>query len=149
MKNGDLSVDGSGHSLAVVRDEAKLVQDLKTALLTPQGSESTATAYGTLLEGGVSPDGVQNVGFIGKKIDAMLMMEVEEEVRRVLVAHQQTQVSRARNDEATYGRITLSRGEILLAIRDVVVEQTNDVLSINVYMQTGSGTITPIKFLFS
>lgn len=149
LRYGDLAVDGSGHSLAVVRDEAKLVQDLKAALLTQQGSDTTSLSYGSLLEGGVSRDGIQNIGFIGRNLDEMLVIEIEEEIRRVLVAHQQYQVSRARNDESTYGRITLSRGEILLGIGDVVVDQTNDVLSINVYIQTGSGTTTPIKFLFS
>jgi hypothetical protein len=149
LKYGDLAVDGNGHSFAVVRDEAKLIQDLKAALLHRQGSDYTSPSYGSTLEGGVTPDGVQNLGFIGRTIDDMLLVEVEEEIRRVLVAHQQTQITRARDDEASYGRITLSRGEILLSVGDIVVEQSGDMLSINVYIQTGSGTITPVKFLFS
>lgn len=149
LKYGDLAVDGNGHSFAVVRDEAKLIQDLKAALLHKQGADYTSPSYGSTLEGGTTPDGVQNIGFIGRTVDEMLIVEIEEEIRRVLVAHQQTQINRARDDEASYGRITLSRGEILLSVGDIVVEQSGDMLSINVYIQTGSGTITPVRFLFS
>lgn len=149
LKNGDLSVDGEGHSLAVVREEAKLIQDLKAALLHKRGSTYTSPGYGSILEGGTTPDGVKHSGFIGRTINEMLVLEVEEEIRRVLMAHQQSQVSRARSDESTYGRITLGRGEILLSVGEIIVKQTDDVLSVNVYIQTGSGTITPIKFLFT
>ena len=149
MKHGDLSVDGRGHSLAVARDEEKLLQDLKSALLHKQGEDFTVPGYGSILEGGVTPDGVRAMGFIGRTIDELLMLEIEEEVRRVLSAHQQYQVSRAKNDEATYGRITLSRGEILLSVGKISVEQSSDLLSINVYLQTGSGSTVPVQMLFS
>jgi len=152
LKDGDLAVDGRGHSLAVVRDEGKLLQDLKSALLHRQGEDPTTPSYGSLLEGGTTPNGVRSSGFIGQNIDQMLLLEIEEEVRRVLVRHQTSQVVRAKSDEATYGRITLSRGEILLNIGQITAEQTLEEptrLSINIYLQTGSGSTVPVRMLFS
>ena len=148
LKDGDLGIDGRGHSLAVVREEAKLLQDLKSALLHRQGEEIAASNYGSRLEGAIV-DGVEESGFIGRTINRMLILEIEEEIRRVLVEHQHSQVLRAKRDESVYGRITLSRGEILLNIGDINVEQTDDFLSVNVYIQTGSGSVLPVSMMFS
>lgn len=139
IANGDLAIGGKG--LAQVTGGNKLVQDMRCAILTPMGIDDMHPTYGSIIDGGTTPDGVYQQGIIGQQNDQTSAMFVYSELQRIMTAYQQNQISRNANDIATYGRSTLTADEVLLAIENITftADQTN--LLINCTLQTGYGAL--------
>ena len=66
LKAGDLSP--SGGQIATVQGVQKTVQDLRVALLEPEGSDPLHPDFGSLLNGGIDSNGNTQPGVIGPVI---------------------------------------------------------------------------------
>lgn len=142
LHNGDLVANGA--RLGTVRGGSKLVQDLRSALLTPRGFDDNNPSYGSLLDGGVNEAGDEVASIIGSTDWNRVGLLVESEIRRVCGAQQTAQLARAQNDRRTYGESTLDPGELLTSITDIAMFQAQDSLMVRVSLQTGNGTVTQI-----
>lgn len=139
IKNGDLNFAGPG-GFATVTGQQKLVQDLKSWLLTPRGTDAFHPDYGSVLDGGSMPDGTVIEGSIGSLISSESLMTIESEVRRVLNAYQQQQLDRLTREAPLYGgKNTFSAGEILASVNDVKVVQVGNVALVTCSISTGDG----------
>ncbi|MEM3008430.1 MAG: hypothetical protein QXU32_01730 [Nitrososphaerales archaeon] len=139
ITNGDLDFSGPD-GFATVTGTAKLIQDLKHWLLEPLGSDPFHPDYGSALNGGVFPDGRAVPSAIGGLINGESLTRIEAEVRRVLNAYRQMQVSKMQAEAMLYGgRNTLGVGEILFSINDVKVKQYGDTVLVNCVITTADG----------
>jgi len=139
VKNGDLNFAGPG-GFATVTGQQKLVQDLKNWLLEPRGTDPFHPDYGSVLDGGVMPDGTEAISTIGGLVTGEAMLNIEAEIRRVLVGYQQMQFDRINREHAQYGgRNTFSNGEILASVQDVIISQVGDTVLAQCVIRTASG----------
>jgi len=139
IRNGDLNWGGPG-GFATVSGRQKLIQDLKNWILEPQGTDPFHPDFGSLLDGGVGPDGIEVDYLIGNTVSPEGMMTIEAELRRILTAYQQQQSDRMSNDIIQYGgKNTFGLDEILLQVEDVKVENYQDVVLATITILTGSG----------
>jgi hypothetical protein len=137
IRNGDLALRGI--QFGKVTDNQKLVQDLRAALLEPQGTDDAHLNYGSVIDGGRRPDGTEVHSLLGSVNWERVAMELESEIRRIGNDYQKNQLIRAQSDRLTYGSSTLSNHEILYSITNIDMIQAQDALLCNITLQTGSG----------
>lgn len=138
LRNGDLALGGT--QLAVVRGTAKLIQDLRCAILEPMGTDDLHPGFGSLIDGGRRPDGTTVASPLGGSNWSAIAMQIEGELRRILDEHRARQLVRARADQFTYGKPTLDPGELLLSVRDVTMFSVQDTLVCQVALEVGDGS---------
>ncbi len=133
ISHGDLAVD-SGH-LAIVENEAKLVQDLRHALLEKLGSDYFHPAYGSILDSAPEQGGI-----LGSQAEQVLS-KFTLELNRIVRDYQQLQLNRARYDKLTYGKASLKRAEILVSANVAQAIQNEDTLDIVVSLRTAKSDL--------
>lgn len=146
IHNGDLSLGTSG--LNTVTGSEKLTQDLRCALLEPMGTDPLHPSYGSILDGGVDPQGNAHASIIGQTNDHETQTLVAAEVRRICRSYQGSQIARNQTDVAIYGKSTLTADEALLSVADVSVQQFMTQMMVTVHLQTGLGSL-PVTTPFS
>lgn len=137
LRNGDLVSDGA--SLAQVTGYAKLVQDLRCAILERRGMDDLHPTFGSMIDGGYDNAGNWVEPLIGEDQIDFVVLSVDTDLRRIMAEHQQKQASRAKNDRLTYGESTLNNSELLLEVKSVDFTQINDELLVNITLHTGVG----------
>lgn len=143
LQNGDLALEG--RHVAQVSGTAKLVQDLKCAILEPRGHDSYHPSFGSIIDGGVNQQGVYVTSVIGDSDWAFVALRVETEIRRICSEYQRTQIERDKADRIRYGRSTLDLSEILEAVTNVNITQIQDTMRVQVAIRTASGRATTIE----
>ncbi len=139
IRNGDLNFDGPG-GFATVTGTQKLLQDIKCALLTPQGTDPSHPGFGSIVQGGITADGVEVPTMIGSLVTPELRLDLESEIRRILHTIQAQQLDRLTRESVIYGgRNTFSQGEILASVDNVVINQVGDTLLVRIVFTTGNG----------
>jgi len=129
LKNGDLSLSSS-NGLDVVTNEEKLVQDLRCNLLEKMGNDDMHPDFGSLLNGGTMPNGTQHNGYIGERDDDTTILGIQSEVTRVVNNYQERTLSRAKIDKLSYGKATLTHGEVLYDLNDIIVQKSLDKVNV-------------------
>ncbi len=143
--DGDLNPAGPG-GLATVTSTQKLVQDLRHHLLEPRGHDSMHPEYGSVLDGGVNPDGSPTPQFIGASPTRERLGLIEAEIRRILVAHQAMQMERVKSDMARYGgKHTMAAGEVLGSIERIDVAPIQDVVLARCYLRVDTGGLVSLN----
>jgi hypothetical protein len=142
LRNGDLTL--SSASYGTVTGEDKLVQDLRAFILERMGTDDMHPSYGSLLDGGRLPDGTEKSGPIGSSDIEFAQLEIETELRRIISIYQNRQLARAKDDRLTYGKTTLSKSEVLLAIQGINFRQVGDTLNVQLNLQTAANTTIPL-----
>ncbi len=137
LRGGDLVINGA--KLGQVTGSAKLVQDLRCALLEHQGNDDMHPSYGSLIDGGMDDNGREVESLLGGMNWELIALRVESEIRRIAQTHQQGQLQRAKQDRYTYGDSTLNPTELLLNVSQVEMFHTQDTLLVRVHISTGSG----------
>jgi hypothetical protein len=132
ISDGDFRVDAA--HLGAVTGQAKLVQDFRCALLEQMGTDNLHPDFGSLIDGGVTPEGVHHSGVIGENDLEMVALTIETDVTRIARYIQRSQLTRAKQDRFTYGRATLDPQEVLLALTGVTFEQKEDNLRVIVHL---------------
>lgn len=138
LQYGDFVVNNA--SLGVATKQQKLVQDLRCAILEKMGTDNLHPSYGSLIDGGVTPDGVETEGIIGETDLDLAMLEVESEISRIARNHQREQLERAKRDKLNLGRATLDPEEVLIEITGLDFDQVEDALKVLVTLQTATGS---------
>jgi hypothetical protein len=147
LRNGDLTIGGT--RLGAVTGPQKLVQDLRCALLERMGTDPSHPSFGSLIDGGRTPDGVEHVSLIGGSNWDRIAIQVESEIRRIVSEHQDKQLARTQADRVRYGKSTLSRGEVVLSIRSLDLVQVQDTLIARVLLEVGDGVIQTLNIPLS
>jgi phage baseplate assembly protein W len=144
VSNGDFVLDG--RSFGVVTNENKLVQDFRHYLLTHMGQDPAYPWYGSLIDGGIKPNGQYVESPIASTNWESVKLRIEAEVRRIANSYQQQQIDRAQADRARYNKSTLSLGEILAAVTDIRFQQTQDTLNVEIALLSGRNDQQQITF---
>lgn len=126
--DGDLVA--SQGSLAVARNETKLVQDLRCYILEELGTDLYHPDFGSNLE--------QNE-VIGSDYQ-IARSNIESELKRIVRDYQSRQIARARTDQIVRGRISLEQGEVLVGLQEIKFEQLEDHLKVDMVIQAGDET---------
>lgn len=138
ITHGDFRVD-SAH-LGTVTGQAKLVQDFRCALLEQMGIDNLHPDFGSLIDGGVTPDGNVSAGIIGETDLDMVALTIETEVNRIARYMQRAQLARAKSDRLTYGRATLVPQEVLLELNGVEMTMKEDVIHVVIHLTSATNT---------
>jgi hypothetical protein len=141
LSNGDF-VPSRG-SLSTARNSTKLVQDLKCFILQEIGSDGYHPEYGSKIDGGVD-SGAPVPSLLGNP-SAFAKGEIEAELKRIIGIYQRQQLIRARQDQATNGRITLDQGEVLVNLNGISFEQNGDRLRATISITTGDKSTFEIQ----
>lgn len=136
LQNGDLAFSGARY--ATVTGTAKLVQDLRCHLLQTMGEDSLHPEFGTVFDGGTTPDGRSVKSMMGNPDRRYVALAVESEIRRVLDEHQKKQLARAQSDRFSYNKTTLTSGEILYTIGEIDLRMIGDTLFARVNISVGN-----------
>lgn len=137
VQNGDLVLNGA--QFGTVTGSDKLVQDLRCALLEPMGTDDMHPSYGSLLDGGVMPNGQVVPSVIGMSDINQVATTVEAEIQRLSRAYQTQQLARAKDDQINFNRVSLSPAEVLLSVTNIDMTQNADTLVVTVTLETGQG----------
>lgn len=130
IQHGDLALEGN--SLSEVSGGQKLLQDLRCAVLTPLGSVEPHLEYGSTLSD------EDSTAIIGAPNDNRAAVAVQAEINRIIANYQQQQIARNNADASTYGRLTITPQETLLAVEEIQVLRVEDKAIVAVDIQTGS-----------
>lgn len=125
-EEGDFNVEASRYS--TVTGQQKLVQDFRCALLEPMGTDNLHPEFGSLIDGGITPEGVVSNGVIGETDLDLITLFIQTEVNRIARLMQQSQLARAKADKLTYGKATLTPQEVLLSLNGIQFTQSQDTL---------------------
>lgn len=137
LRHGDLAL--SGASFGTVTNGQKLVQDLRCWILERMGNDSMHPAYGSLIDGGIRPDGTIELGMIGETDPEYALMVIEGELHRIVSEYQAQQLARAKGDRFTYNKATLTAREVLLSLIGIEATMLGDSLTLTLSIQTGNG----------
>lgn len=147
LSHGDLHRNGS--ELAKVTDENKIVQDLRCQFLYQMGLDDLHPDFGSILDGGVTPDGVIRETMIGMDDKEYAKSLIYSEVQRVIADYQEKQLARAKMDKMVYGKATLTRREVIASISSINVIEYLDSLNVEITLQTGDNTLRNIQLSVS
>lgn len=137
IEGGDFQV--STARLGTVIGHKKLVQDLTCAIMEHMGTDNLHPSYGSLIDGGITPDGTPISSIIGDSDIETVVLRIETEITRLAQQQQQTQLARAKADKLTYGQATLDASEVLIDISGINYIQNNDKLNVKVTLTTAEG----------
>lgn len=136
LENGDFAISGS--RIGTVTGKEKLVQDLRNWILEHMGTDDLHPGYGSLLDGGVTPQGVVMPGVIGTDDLDLAEIEIRNEIQRIVADYQALQLARAKSDKLTLGRPTLIPSEVLLSLDGIDIEQDMDTLKVTLSISTAT-----------
>lgn len=142
LRNGDLTIGGA--SLGVVTNQAKLVQDLRCAILERMGTDPDHPWFGSLIDGG-RLNGVEQPSLIATTNWNVAALTIEAEIRRIVGQYQTQQINRSQADRTSYGKPTLTPAELLMNVANIEFFQAQDNLLCRVTLVTGAGTELPIN----
>lgn len=144
LSGGDFAA--SGARLNTVTAANKLVQDLRCLVLERMGTDDMHQDFGSLIDGGILPDGTVVPSLIATSSFTAAANAIQSEMQRLASAYRAQQLVRAKDDQTSYNRVTLTPAEVLLAISDITFTQQQDTLLTNVQLSTAAGT--PITTVF-
>lgn len=147
LKNGDLTIGAKG--LGTVDNENKIIQDLSNELKTKMGDDPLNPSYGSLINGGITPDGFAYESLIGENDLALVELRVRSEILRIISNYQERQLARARADKMRYNKQSLTRGEIVLGLDSIEVKQSLDKLSILIKIISGNNSPLTIEMMLN
>ena len=138
LRNGDL--ERSSNRLAKVTNETKMIQDLRIQFLTKMGIDDLHPEFGSLLDGGTTPDGIAHDTFIGTDDKENAKLLIQSELHRIINDYQQKQLVRAKRDKMVYGKATLTPSEVVLRVNAINVIEYLDAFNITIDITTASKT---------
>lgn len=126
-----------GASFGTTTGQNKLVQDLRCAILERMGTDEDHPWFGSLIDGG-RLNGVDQPSIIATDDWDVAVLAVEGEIRRIADQYQKQQIARNERDRSTYGKPTLTPGELLMGIGSIQFYQAQDNLLCRVTLITGA-----------
>lgn len=138
ISHGDFRVE-SAH-LGTVTGQAKLIQDFRCAILEQMGIDNLHPDFGSLIDGGTTPEGVSTTGVIGESDLNMVALVIETEINRIARYIQRAQLARAKSDKLTYGKATLTPQEVLLQLKGIELTQQEDKVKVKIGLISASNS---------
>lgn len=145
ISSGDLNLTSSTTGMGTVTGSSKAFQDLKCAILEVMGNDPMHPEYGSVLDGGVMPDGRLVESEFGNIIDSGTVFRVETEVRRVVqeyIKRQQDKLSY--ETQKLGGKHTFAANELISSIRNIESKQIYDTLLVKVSLLMGNGQVVEL-----
>lgn len=136
LSNGDFTLNGA--QLGTVSGGNKLLQDMRCSVLEPMGTDDMHPDYGSLFDGGVLPDGTSAPSIIGSPAHTS-GPAIGAELQRLATYYRNQQLNRAKSDQVTYNRVTLTPAEVLisLSVTNLVINQ--DSVAVAAALESASG----------
>lgn len=147
VHNGDLALGGA--QFATVTGSDKLVQDLRCYILESMGTDDMHPDYGSIIDGGIDSDGTVYASIIGETNPSQTEMFLRTEFSRIIREYQDMQLSRAKADRITYGRVTLTKGEVLYSVTNISFTWNADTVHVLLSLVVGSGEDIAIPLTIS
>lgn len=141
VSTGDLNLTSSTTGMGTVTGSAKAFQDIKCAILESMGNDPMHPEYGSLLDGGVMPDGTLIESRFGNIIDNALVFEIENEITRVIEDYSKKQQEKMSYEMQRGGKHTFAPGEIVSSIQNIESKKINDTLLVKISILMGNGQI--------
>ena len=146
LRNGDLAIDHDRYN--TVNDWRKLLQDLRIRLLTKLGEDPLHPEFGSTIDGGTRPDGLEIPSVIGEIDTEVARSFITLEVNRIIADYQKVQAARQRVDHYSYGKKTMTPGEILNG-GEVNVYFLGTLVVVQIAITTGEGDEKRISLPFN
>lgn len=147
LRNGDLTLGQAQYG--TVTNEAKLVQDLRCWILERMGTDDMHPNFGALIDGGTAADGTERAGVIGTTDIDLAQTLVESEIWRIVREYQAQQLARAKSERQTYGKTTFTKGEVLVRLEHVELQQSLDSLNVHLFIVTAADTQIDLSLTFN
>lgn len=138
ITHGDFRVEAN--HLSQVTQQAKLVQDFRCAILERMGTDNLHPDFGSLIDGGTTPEGVTSNGVIGETDLDMVGLIIETEINRIARYMQRAQLERAKSDKLTYGKATLTPQEVLLQLNGIEMTRFEDRIRVRIGLVSASNS---------
>lgn len=136
LQNGDLAL--GGNHLDIVDNEEKMIQDLRCQLLEKMGNDQMHPEYGSLLDGGETPDGIVYSSILADDDLQMAKLRIQSEILRVINDYQNRQLDRAKADKMLYGKQSLTPREIVASVNSINFVENLDRLTVNISLATSA-----------
>lgn len=143
LHHGDL--ERNGNELAKATNETKLVQDLRCQFLYQMGLDKMHPDYGSLIDGGVTPNGVVKESLIGQDNKDYAKSLLYSEIQRIISDYQERQLARAKTDKMIYGKATLTRREVIRSVKNINITENLDGLHVMITIETGGNQLKNIE----
>jgi len=138
---GDLNLNSRTSGMGIVTGANKTYQDLRGEFLETMGNDPMHPEYGSLIDGGVTPNGDLVESQIGSIIDAGVMFSLEAEIRRVIekFANNQHDKLLSESQVGNGGRHTFSPNEIISSVASIDAKQFGTTLAFRVALVMDRG----------
>lgn len=140
VSGGDLNLSSRRNGMGIVTGAEKTFQDLRNEIYEPMGTDPLHSEYGSLIDGGVLPNGQAVDSPIGSIINGETIIKIESEISRIISG----QVKRQRQKiiyETSVGTHTFAPNELISEIRSIETKQIGDSLAVRVSLQMNNGQI--------
>ena len=137
IKGGDLVAQAG--QLSIATGAQKMLQDLQIFVMTQMGSDPYNPSYGSLIDGGIQPNGNVVSSPIGTMNWSLTESFIQQEISRIVSVYQASQNTRVQQDLQTYNKNTLTSDEIVTALTGISINQNIDTMIVNVSIQNASG----------
>jgi hypothetical protein len=135
---GDLAIQSRAYK--TVTGRAKLIQDLRSWVLEPVGTDPATPDFGTRLEG-VLTDTEDYAGVIGGALTSQIVNELQTELYEQVLRYQQLQVTKMQDEVVRYdGQTTLDPDEVIQSVDGVDAVIDGDAILVQITLTTFAST---------
>lgn len=143
ISGGDLNLISPKSGMSTVTGARKAFQDIRAELLESMGNDPMHPEYGSVLDGGVMPDGRLVESEFGNIIDSGTIYRVELELRRIIEEYAKRQKQKLLSErQRSGGKHTFAANELVASIDSIDTKQINDTLLVRIrLLMSNGGTI--------
>lgn len=127
LTHGDLVVGSTGY--ATLDGAAKVLQDVRCALLEPLGTDRFHPGFGSSLD-----------QFVGQQQDSLTATTIQTEIRRVVDQYAAVQRDRLERDALSGTASRYATDDVLAAVTSINVKPVQDRIYVQVNLTTAAGT---------
>jgi hypothetical protein len=140
IQSGDLNLSSRQNGMGIVTGAQKTFQDIRNEIYEPMGTDPIHAEYGSLIDGGITPDGHLVESPIGNIIGAETILALEQEVQRIVQGVIKRQRERLLFEvERLNGQHYFTANELISNIESVETKQIGDVLAIRLRLRMNNG----------
>jgi hypothetical protein len=102
------------------------------------GTDSAHPGFGSFLDGGRAPNGVEIPGPLGSYDWNQVVLDIESELRRIEREYKARQSARMDGDIGRYRNVTLVPEEVLVSLSEIRFQQVMDTLFVEIKLLTAT-----------
>lgn len=140
ISGGDLNLISQKNGMNTVTGARKAFQDIRSEILESMGNDPMHPEYGSLLDGGITPDGRLVESEFGNIIDSGTIYRVELELRRIIENYAKRQKEKLLSERQRLGgKHTFSANELVSSIESIETKQVYDTLLVRIRLLMSNG----------